>query len=146
MKKSAVLGSLILVILFSAVLVALLFFAPGLVESYAQWRALPTGEDTALLVAFYLCSAPAGISLLCLYLLLQNIRRDQMFTKPSSLLMGIISWCCAVVTLVTGVAGFWYMPLFFITVAMAFLFLIVRVIRGCFIAATALKEENSLTI
>ncbi len=146
MKKSAVLGSLVLVVLFFVVLAALLFLAPALVESYAQWRALPKGEDTALLVAFYLCSAPAGISLFCLYLLLQNIRRDQMFTKPSSLLMGIISWCCAAVALITGLAGFWYMPLFFIAVAMAFLFLIVRVIRGCFIAATALKEENSLTI
>lgn len=146
MKKSAVVCTLALVLLFSLVLTVLLFTAPYLVECYAQWRALPVGEDTALLAAFYLCAAPAGISLFCLYLLLQNIRRDLIFTKPSSLLMGIISWCCAAVTLITAVSGFWYMPLFFITVAMAFLFLIVRVIRGCFIAATALKEENSLTI
>lgn len=146
MKKSAVICTLALVLLFSLVLAVLLFTAPYLVECYAQWRVLPVGEDTALLLAFYLCAAPAGVSLFCLYLLLQNIRRDLIFTKPSSLLMGIISWCCAAVTLITGVAGFWYMPLFFITVAMAFLFLIVRVIRGCFIAATALKEENSLTI
>lgn len=146
MKKGAVFCTLALVLLFAVVLVVLLFTAPLLVECYAVWRALPPGEDTALLVSFYLCALPSGISLLCLYRLLQNIRKDRIFTQPSSLLMSIVSWCCAAVTLITGVAGFWYMPLFFLTVAMAFLFLIVRVIRGCFIAAIALKEENSLTI
>ena len=146
MKKGAVFCTLALVLLFAVILISLLLAAPLLVDSYAQWRALPPGEGTALLVGFYLCAVPSGISLVCLYLLLQNIRKDRIFTKPSSLLMGIVSWCCAAVTLITGVAGFWYMPLFFLTVAMAFLFLIVRVIRGCFIAAIALKEENSLTI
>ena len=146
MKKSAVNCTLAVVLLFALVLLALLFLAPTLVESYANWRVLPAGEDTALLLAFYLCALPSGISLFCIYRLLRNIHKDEIFGKPSSLLMGIVSWCCAAVTLITGIAGFWYMPLFFITIAMAFLFLIVRVIRGCFIAATALKEENSLTI
>lgn len=146
MKKSAVFCTLALVLLFAAVLIALLFAAPRLVANYAAWRALPADESAALLTGFYLCAPPAGISLVCLYLLLQGIRKDRIFTDSSSRLMGIVSWCCVAVTVITGIAGFWYMPLFFVTIAMAFLFLIVRVIRGCFIAATALQEENSLTI
>ena len=108
MKKSAVNCTLAVVLLFALILVALLFLAPTLVERYANWRVLPVGEDTALLVGFYLCALPSGISLFCLYRLLQNIRKDEMFSKPSSRLMGIVSWCCAVVTLITGIAGFWY--------------------------------------
>ena len=44
------------------------------------------------------------------------------------------------------IAAFWYMPLLLVSAAMLFIFLIVRVVRRCFIAATALKEENNLTI
>ena len=146
MKKSAVTASLVCVLFFSILLLAMLFLAPFLARWYVQMRAMQPELGTVILVAFYICVLPAATALACIYLLLQNIRREQLFCNRNCKLMSVISWCCLAVALVTFAAGFWYTPFFFITGAMLFISLIVRVVRLCFVAAAALKEENSLTI
>lgn len=146
MKKSAVTATLICVLLCCVLLLALLFLAPYLAGWYVELRAMPQSLETVILIAFYICVLPAGTALACIYLLLQNIRREQLFCNRNCKLMSVISWCCIAVALVTSVAGLWYAPFFFIASAMLFIFLIVRVVRLCFVAAAALKEENSLTI
>ena len=146
MKKGLVILCTIFVCLFLALLLVLLFLAPPLVEAYSSFRALSEGVPDAILIAFYLCAVPAAAALLCLLALLRTIRREEPFAKRSATLMSVVSWCCVAVSLITAGAGFRYFPLFFIAVAMVFIFLIVRVVRMCFVAAAALKEENSLTI
>ncbi len=146
MKKSAVYACLGIVIVFCLAYAVLLFTAPRLLDMYAAYRLLFPKVQNIVLTAYYACCIPAGCSLVCLLLLLQNVRKEQLFIRSNCRLIGLVSWCCLLVALITAVAGFWYMPLFFITVAMVFIFLILRVIRSCFQAATELKEENSLTI
>lgn len=115
---------------------------PWLVRWYISWE---TGR-TAVLVAYYACLPFALTALVCLWKLLRNILAERVFQPSNSRLMAVVSWCCVGVALVTLAAFRWYPPLIFITLSMAFLFLIVRVVRNCFIAATALKEENDLTV
>ena len=146
MKKGPVILCTIFVCLFLALLLVLLFLAPQLVNAYSSFRALSEGVPEAILIAFYLCAVPAAAALLCLLALLRTIRQEEPFAKRSAVLMSAVSWCCVAVALITGGAGFRYFPFFFVAVAMVFLFLIVRVVRMCFVAAAALKEENSLTI
>ncbi len=146
MKKGSVIFCTVFVCLFLALLVVLLFLAPQLVDAYDNFRALAEGVGDVILIAFYLCAVPAAAALLCLLGLLRTIRQEEPFAKRSAVLMSAVSWCCVAVALITGGAGFRYFPFFFVAVAMVFLFLIVRVVRMCFVAAAALKEENSLTI
>lgn len=146
MKKSSIYCCSAFSVLFLAALVVLLIFAPRLTDLYVGFRGINDEICTAILIAFYLCAVPAAIALLCLLMLLRNINEEQPFSKRNGALMAAVSWCCIAVAAVTAVAGFWYMPMLLVTAAMLFIFLIVRVVRGCFLAAAALKEENSLTI
>ena len=146
MKKSSVIFSSAFVLLCMVSLTVLLFLLPAITAWYVNFRGMSQEVYTVLLAAFYTCAAPAMLALYCLLLLLAHIRREEMFTKPNSLLMAVSAWCALAVAAVMLIAAFWYMPLLLVSAAMLFIFLIVRVVRRCFIAATALKEENNLTI
>ena len=146
MKNKAVKLSLAAVAVFFAAAVALSIAMPWLLDWYVQYRRLRETGRIALQVAFYGCLPFALTALLCLWKLLRNIQQEKVFLEANSRLIAVVSWCCAAVAAVTLGACRWYPPLGFITVSMAFLFLIVRVVRNCFIAAIALREENALTI
>ena len=146
MKKSAGYLTMAAAVAGLILLLAIAATAPFLAELYADIRGLPDVSRRALILAFYLSAVPTAASLICILKLLVNIRRDQPFLLENITLMSVVSWCCLPVAAACGAAGIWYMPLIFITAAMLFLFLIVRVVRGCFISAFYLKEENSLTI
>ena len=146
MKNKAVKLSLAAVIVFLVAAAALGIAMPWLVDWYADFRRIQESGRIAILVAFYGCLPFALTALVCLWRLLRNIQRERVFLEENSRWMAVISWCCAGIALGTLGAFRWYPPLAFITVSMAFIFLIVRVVRNCFIAAIALKEENALTI
>lgn len=146
MKKGSVYCSMGFVLLFGLALLGLLFFAPRIMAVYTQWRLISAAVSAIVLAAFYCSALPAAVSLVCLFLLLRNILGERPFLRRNCLLIGIVSWCCVAVAAITLVGGFWYMPLLLVTAAMVFIFLILRVVRRCFDAAIALKEENSLTI
>ena len=120
--------------------------APRLLKLYMAFRALQFDIYTIILIAFYLCCVPAVIALISLLRILGNIRKQQMFCTANSHLLRIVSWCCLAVAALCLWAGFWYFPLFFVTAAMLFLFVTVRVVCSLMDAGIALAEENSLTI
>ena len=146
MENKAVKLSLAAVALFLLAAAVLAVTMPWLTDWYVRYRHLREQSRVALLVAFYGCLPFAMTALLCLWRLLRNIRAERVFQEANSRLMAVVSWCCAGVAAVTLGACRWYPPLGFVTVSMAFIFLIVRVVRNCFIAAIALQEENRLTI
>lgn len=146
MKNKAVrlLGITTFVCLLALLVLAAL--APWLIRLYADYRRLRQENATAILIAFYVCFLPSLTALWCLLRLLRNIDRGKVFAETNSTLMAVISWCCAGVAAATLAAATWYFPLLLLTASMAFLFLTVRVVRNCFIAAIAVQLENSLTI
>ena len=146
MKKASVVLSAAAMTVCAILLAGLCIAAPTLVELYSRFRGLDAPSGTAILTAFYICALPAAVSIFCLLKIINNVYKDQPFLRSNSVMMGIVSWCCLEVAAVCAAAGVWYMPLWFITLTMTVLFLIVRVIRCCFIAAAGLEEENSLTI
>ena len=146
MKNKAVVLSLVAVAICLAAAVGLAIAMPWLTGWYVKYRHMRESGRIAILVAFYGCLPFVLTALICMLRLLRNIRNERAFSQVNSRLMAVLSWCCAAVAAVTLGAFRWYPPLIFITLSMAFLFLIVRVVRNCFIAAIALKEENALTI
>lgn len=146
MQNKAVKLSLAAVGLLILAALGLAVAMPGLVKWYAEYRKIQDSGRTAILAAFYGCLPFALTALVCLWKLLRNISAGQAFQESSSRLMAVVSWCCLGVALATLAAFRWYPPLIFIALSMIFLFLIVRVVRNCFIAAIAIKEENDLTV
>ena len=146
MQNKAVKFSLAAVGFFLAAAVGLGIAAPWLVRWYAGFRHIRESGRKSILIAFYASLPFALAALVCLLRLLRNILKEKVFLEQNSRLMATVSWCCLAVAAATLGCCRWYPPLAFVTVSMAFIFLIVRVVRNCFIAAIALKEENSLTI
>lgn len=146
MKKLSVKTATIAVIICIVAAVGLGIAAPWLAELFCRFRGLTQQVGRAVLISYYVCLAPALVSLYCLLKLLSNISRDEMFDRKNPFYMSVVSYCCLCVAAASGVCGFLYMPMFFICAAMLFLFLIVRVVRMCFVAATEIKEENDYTV
>lgn len=145
-QRSVILCSIATWLCLALIAALCLYFAPRLLTAYMEFRKLPENIYGIILAAFYVCCVPATVALVCLLRMLGNIRRQKLFDRANIRLLQIISWCCMAVAAVCLVAGFWYFPLFFLTAAMLFIFLIVRVICSLMAAGVALEEENSLTI
>lgn len=146
MKARSVLFSQIGCALWLIVLAALCVAVPFIASWYQRYRALSDGVTRAIIVAFYLCCLPAALALAALLRVLRNIRGDRLFGRQNTRLLYLVSWCCLAVAAICFAAAFWYMPLALISAAMLFIFLIVRVVCACFVAAAEIKEENRLTI
>ncbi len=129
-----------------AVLAALIFFMPTGLKWYALRRELPVDSMRAVLIAFYCCALFVGAALVNIELLLRNILAHRVFTRKNVKLIRRIRWSCLAVSLVCLVAAFFYLPLIFVVVIMAFMWLMISVVADVMDAAVLLREENDLTI
>lgn len=132
--------------IFCAVLVVLMFFAYPFFNWFFYLRPDATLLTITVLVAFYICCVPAWTALISIAKLMKNIMAENVFTENTVFLIRLLSWCCALVSLVCFVSGFIYMPLWFVTLAAAFMMLILRVLKSVMAKATEIKNENELTI
>ncbi|MBQ2676962.1 MAG: DUF2975 domain-containing protein [Clostridia bacterium] len=143
-KKSVTL-TLVVLYVFSVMIVALLFVAPSIFSWFIEATNLSRNYNV-LVTAFYCCAAPAIAAVAFLFKLLYNIRGGKVFVVQNTNLLRYISWCCFVITPIVFFAGFYYNSLFVVSVAAAFVGLILRVVKNVMAAATELKNENELTI
>ena len=130
----------------SAVMVLLCFFLYDLLVWYRALRDLPWQVCGAILVGFYLCTPAVMYALWCIEKLLRNILKSDVFVEANVRCIRRLRWCCAWVSLVCLVAGILYPPLLFLAVIMAFLALVVSVVKNVMAAAVELREENDLTV
>lgn len=152
-RRRSVTLSLWVCFLVSAVLIAGLFVGPWAVKMWLHhYRGLKENGAVMLrmLTLFKACFYPcAGLGLVTLYSLIRlllNIKKDSIFIMPNVQYLRRISWCCIVVSLITLVAGVFYIPYVFISVAAGFMGLMLRVVKNVMENAVQLKEENELTI
>ena len=117
-----------------------------LLKWYCAFRSLPWQVGMAILAGFYLCVPAILYALWCMERLLRNILANQVFVIDNVRFIRRIRWCCAGVSLVCLASGVLYQPLVFLAVIMAFLALIVSVVKNVIAAAVELREENDLTI
>ena len=132
--------------LLMAVIVTLAFAMPSLLRWYNTIRPLRENTNLALLIAFYLCVPIALFALYNLEKLLGNIIAGAVFLRSNVSLIRRVCICCLLVSSVCLPAAFYYPPLIFFCIIMAFLCPVVNVVRCVFDAAVTIREENDLTI
>ena len=143
--KSAKL-TLVIDYIFCGLLGAIMIFAYPVFNWFFSFRANSQLLCTTVLVAFYICCMPAWTALVSIMKLMKNVMKEEVFTEDTVFLIRLLSWCCAAVSFVCFIAGFIYMPLWFVTLGAAFMMLILRVLKSVIAKATEIKNENELTI
>ena len=129
-----------------AVVVALAYAMPALLRWYNRIRILENGQNLALLIAFYLCVPIALFALYNLEKLLRNILAGDVFIRANVRIIRRVCGCCLLVSVICLPAAYYYAPLIFFCIVMAFLCPVVNVVRYVFDAAVSIREENDLTI
>ena len=98
---------------------------------------------------FVLLGAMAIFGFITLYSLIRllfNIKKQEIFINKNVTYLRMISWCCFAVSLITLIAGVFYIPYCFIAIASAFIGLMLRVVKNVMQNAVEIKNENELTI
>ncbi len=152
-RKSSVMLSLGVCFTVAVFLTAGLFAGPWAVKMwfsvYRGWNEQGVAMDRMLTLfksCFYPCAALAYVTLYSLIRLLLNIANDTIFVPQNVRYLRRISWCCVAVAVITLIAGFFYLPYLFVSVAAGFVGLMLRVVKNVMENAVQLKEENELTI
>lgn len=113
---------------------------------YSSIRGLHWQVCAVILVGFYLCTPAVLYALWCIERLLRNILQNAVFIWDNVRYIRRIRWCCALVSAICLVTGMIYPPLIFLAVIMAFLAMVVSVVKNVMAAAVELREENDLTV
>lgn len=152
-RKRSVTLSIVVCLIFVAILTVTLFAGPWFVKFwftvYRGWQ--QNGQamqniSTLFAVCFYPSAVFAYITLYSLLKLLFNIKRDEIFIVKNVKYLRRISWCCFAVAFITFMGGIFYVPFLFVAVAAAFVGLMLRVVKNVMQNAVEISEENELTI
>lgn len=147
-KDRSILLSQILVRICYAVVAVCVIAAPRLVKLYETVVEAQNVSNvyTPLLITIYACVPPAVTALVCLDLLLHNIKKNRTFVSQNVKLLRSLSLCCFCVAVVFVYFSVLRPFAFLIVFAAAFLGIILRVVKNCFQQAIAIREENDFTI
>ena len=132
--------------LLGTILLALTVAMPPILRWYANLRPLGQAPHLAILIAFYCCVPAVFAALWDVDHIMRRILTGEVFVLPNVQSIRRIRWYCAAVCMICFPAAFFYPPLVFMVVIMAFLSLIVSVLGSVLKAAVTIREENDLTI
>ena len=151
-KKSTDISITVCFIL-AGILAVLIIAGPVFFEFYmSAYRGFkPGGEAMEMLktvfsAAFYPSAVFAAVILYSLIKLLFNIRAQKIFIDENVKYLRVVSICCFVISAITLVAAFFYMPFGFVALAGGFVGLLLRVLKNVMQSAVELRQENDLTI
>lgn len=152
-KKLSTTLSLALAVFFFACCVAGLFVLPGLTQMLIN---LPDnignrGEITQLgrtlsLVSAYCIVLDMMLADAMVFYLILLVRKGQVFTDRAVALIRGISWCTMLLCVPFGFLGIYFQLAWLVCFAALFLGLCLRVCKNAFEEATAIKQENDLTV
>lgn len=98
------------------------------------------------LIILYPAAILGIITCILIIKLLKRVNRSEVFTEKSVSIIRGISWCCIGVSPLFFALGFFYVIFFVAAFLTAFLGLIVRAVKNVMEEATAIKQENDLTV
>ena len=130
----------------AGLVVLLAVLLPRLLAFYNTLRPLAASGRNALLIGYYCCLPVLLYASGCIEKLLGRILRRQVFVSENVGAIRRVRWCCAGVSLICLPASWFYPPLFFLVLIMAFLTLMVSVVASVMAAAVEIREENDLTV
>ena len=130
----------------AAVVMIMIFAFPAVMGWFRNIRELTDQAVKIVTSGFYACVPVVLFALRAMDRLVNNILQDQVFVEANVRLIRRIRWCCAGVSGLCIVPGLYYPPLLLMVVIMAFLALVVSVVKNVMAAAVEMREENDLTI
>jgi hypothetical protein len=145
-NKSLVLSK-ICVILFMVLFLACVILTPRLVNELIWLSAMAHSAGKMLfLITIYIGCVPAGTLLVCLYVLLHRISAGNVFVKENTACLRYISWCCYTGAAICLASALYYVPWLAVSIAAAFMGLIVRVVKNVIAKAVSLQDDADFTI
>lgn len=152
-KNKSVALSITVCFIFAVILTVGMFLGPLAIKiwftSYRGWAEDGVALNKMMInfsSCFYLSAPFAYVTLYSLLKLLFNIKNEKIFTTSNVKYLRRISWCCIVVALITFVGGIFYLPFLFVSIAAAFVGMLLRVVKNVMQSAVEIKAENELTI
>lgn len=144
-KDKSIILSQVLVKICYVIVAVFAAASPWLVGLYEK-RTGTEGLYTPLLATLLCCVPPAVIALVCLDVLLWNIRRGKAFVELNVKMLRSLSFCCFSVAVIFIYFSVLRPFAFVIVFAAGFFGMILRVVKNCFQQAIAIREENDFTI
>ena len=99
-----------------------------------------------VMAGFYLCVPEVLFALWSMDRLVCNILKKQVFVTENVCYIRRVRWCCAGISGLCIVPAWYYPPLALMVIIMAFLALVVSLVKNVMAAAVELREENDLTV
>ena len=129
-------------------IIACAILLPKILDRYIDFALIPIEISNLypLMAILYLCCIPAMIALVCLHILLSNIKKEKVFYMGNVKLLRLISWCCFATALILIFAVKYYLLLGLVGITFGFIGLILRVVKNVIEEAVRIKAENELTI
>ncbi len=142
--SKSILLSRIAVVLFMAALVAVAAFAPWLVNR--MFTFMDESGAVYFLLTIYVGAIPAALLLVSLFRLLRRIEKGKVFIQKNVDSLRYISWYCFAGAVISLASSFYYISWIMVSVAAAFMGLIVRVVKNVFSRAVSLQDDADFTI
>lgn len=134
------------VFIFMILFVLICIFAPQIFSWIISFGSGSEKQLGYFLATVYTGAVPAALALWDLRKLLKNISNGDVFIENNVAILRRLSWYCIAAGLICLVSTIYY-PLFLvISVAAAFIGLILRVVKNVFAQAVLIKDENDYTI
>ncbi len=124
-KLDTIKFSIILTTVFLVVLIAFAVMLPWLVTWYVQLAQRHESLATTMMVTCYPCAPFTAIVLLSLRKLLKNIEQKNLDKVQNSKLLKYMSISCLIISVITLIAGRYYLPFYIVAATFMFLSLII---------------------
>ena len=128
------------------VVIVMIFAFPTVLGWFRILRHLTDTACTVVMAGFYLCVPVVLYALWTMDRLVGNILKKQVFVTENVCYIRRIRWCCAGISGLCVVPSWYYPPLALMVIIMAFLALVVSLVKNIMAAAVELREENDLTV
>jgi len=139
--------SQVCLVLFAVALLAVVAFAPRVVEWFVRFsRAEIAGTERFFLATIYAGAVPAVVLWHSLSSLLLRVAKQQMFCAENVASLRRISWSCIMGAFICIVSASYYLPWLMVALPAAFVGLIVRVVKNVFALGVLLQAEADLTV
>lgn len=131
--------SLVLTDIFIVILIIFTVFLPFGVSWYVEVMNRSQTLAATIMVTCYPCAPFVAVSLLSLRKILKNALRGNIFTDENFKHLRNISICCLIISVITLIAGRYYLPFYIVGGTFIFLALIVFTANGVF---RAISEQE----
>lgn len=143
----SILLSRLCIIVFFVLTIAVAISAPWLIDRFIDFsNSASDGARIYFLLTIYTGSVAAIVLLGSLFMLLRRIEMGEAFIPKNVESLRHISWCCFIGAIICFVSAFYYYPWVLVSVAAAFVALIVRVVKNVFARAISLQDDVDFTI